>query len=65
MEHFFTTPTITTDILQLPNMQLRDIGVEIIAMHHGIGWGKDKEYSHKIDGNTFGNTLCLSPHPIP
>ena len=25
-----------------------DIGVEIIAMHYGIGWGKDKEYSHKI-----------------
>ena len=27
--------------------------------------GKDKEYSHKIDGKSFGNTLCLSPHPIP
>ena len=25
-----------------------DIGVEIIAMHYGIGWGTDKEYSHKI-----------------
>ena len=25
-----------------------DIGVEIIAMHYGIVWGEDKEYSHKI-----------------
>ena len=36
---------------------------------------KDKEYSHKIDGKSYGNTLCLSqscgntlclsPHTIP
>ena len=23
--------------------------------------GKDKEYSHKINGKSCGNTLCLSP----
>ena len=32
--------------------------------HYGImvlDGGKDKEYSHKIDGKSCGNTLCLSP----
>ena len=46
-------------------MSIDDIGVEVIAMNYGIGSGEDKEYSHKISHQSCGNTLCLSPHPIP
>ena len=28
-------------------LTIDDIDTEIIAMHYGIVWGKDKEYSHK------------------
>ena len=42
-----------------------DIDTEIIAMHYGIVWGKDKEYSHKINRKSCENTFSLSPDPIP
>ena len=64
-ETYSTLNNIFKESSYYNNSDIDDIEVEIIAMHYGIGWGKDKEYSHKNDGKSCGNTLCLSPHPIP